>query len=51
VELFRFPTDRLEQTNLRDRQPDEVRQLKGIIEAWKSGLPTEPNENCFSAER
>jgi N-acetylgalactosamine-6-sulfatase len=51
VELFRFPTDRLEQTNLRDRQPDEVRRLKGIIEAWKSGLPTEPNENCFSAER
>jgi len=51
VELFRFPSDRIEQTNLRDEHQDEVRRLSDLIDAWKKTLPSKPNGNCFSAER
>jgi N-acetylgalactosamine-6-sulfatase len=51
VELFRFPGDRLERANLRDEHPDEVKRLKGLIEAWKQGLPARPSRACFSSQR
>jgi arylsulfatase A-like enzyme len=51
VELFRFPSDRLERDNLRDQSADEVQRLSALIEAWKKTLPAEPNKNCFSTER
>lgn len=51
VELFRFPSDRLEQTNLRDEHPAEVRRLSDLIDTWKKTLPAGPNEDCFSAQR
>jgi len=51
VELFRFPGDRLERTNLTDEQPDEVRRLKARLDAWKKSLPAEPGRKCFSGQR
>jgi arylsulfatase A-like enzyme len=51
VELFRFPSDRLERDNLRDQSADEVQRLSALIEAWKKTLPAEPNKDCFSTER
>jgi len=51
VELFRFPDDRLERTNLRDEHPEEVRRLRALIDAWKETLPERPNEDCISEKR
>ena len=51
VELFRFPADRLERSNLRNSQNDEVKRLSTLIDGWKATLPVEPRKNCFSAER
>lgn len=51
VELFRFPSDRLERTNLRDAHPDELKRLTALIDAWKESLPAEPNEECLSKKR
>ncbi len=51
VELFRFPEDRLERTNLREKHADEVRRLKALIDAWKETLPEGPNQSCFSEKR
>ncbi len=51
VELFRFPSDRIEKTNLRDEHPDEVRRLIALIDAWKKTLPAEPDKDCFSGQR
>ncbi len=51
VELFRFPTDRVEQTNLGQDHSDEVRRLTGLLDAWKATLPAKPNEKCLSAQR
>ena len=51
VELFRFPNDRLEQNNLRDRNADEVRRLNALIDAWKQTLPAKPKASCLSGAR
>lgn len=51
VELFRFPSDRVERTNLRDEHPEEVRRLSALIDAWRKTLPAEPNRECFSEQR
>jgi arylsulfatase A-like enzyme len=51
VELFRFPDDRFERTNLRDEHSDEVRRLSALIDAWKETLPEELNQDCFSEKR
>ena len=51
VELFRFPSDRVEKTNLREEHPDEVRRLRALIDTWKETLPAEPNMDCFSGQR
>jgi arylsulfatase A-like enzyme len=51
VELFRFPSDRVEKTNLRDKHPDEVRRLSTLIDTWKETLPAVPSEHCLSGQR
>lgn len=51
IELFRFPEDDLEQRNLSESHPDEVRRLTQLIEAWRESLPTEPDAACFSKLR
>ncbi len=51
VELFRFPKDRVEQSNQRDDNPDEVRRLRALADAWATSIPSEPNKNCFSGQR
>jgi len=51
VELFRFPGDRLEKDNLRDKHPEDVRRLAALIDAWKATLPSEPKKTCFSKKR
>jgi N-acetylgalactosamine-6-sulfatase len=49
IELFGFPRDRHEKTNLKNAL--EVGRLKALIDGWKAILPDEPSKNCFSAER
>jgi N-acetylgalactosamine-6-sulfatase len=49
IELFGFPRDRHEKTNLKNAL--EVGRLKALIDDWKAILPDEPSKNCFSAER
>jgi N-acetylgalactosamine-6-sulfatase len=51
VELFRFPSDRLETTNLCVSHPDEVHRLRGLLDEWTKTLPVEPSEDCLSRER
>ena len=51
VELFRFPNDRLERSNLRGEQAGEVRRLQTLLETWKATLPEKTNESCFSRQR
>ena len=51
VELFRFPADRLEKHNARDKQASEVERLSGLIDDWKASLPVAPNSNCLSSQR
>jgi N-acetylgalactosamine-6-sulfatase len=51
VELFRFPHDRLEKTNLQSAETIEVKRLKARLNEWKNTLPSEPSKSCFSAER
>jgi len=51
VELFQFPGDRLEKTNLRDEHPDQIRRLSALLDAWKGSLPDKPSESCLSDRR
>jgi len=51
VELFRFPGDRVEQTNLREEHPDVVRRLSALIDEWNETLPENVNEDCLSNQR
>ena len=51
VELFRFPDDHLEQRNVRDAHPNEMKRLTALARDWKSSLPMEPNKNCLSRLR
>ena len=51
VELFQFPCDRFEKTNLREEHPDQVRRLTALAEAWKRTLPDTPSESCLSNRR
>ena len=51
VELFRFPSDRLETTNLAAAHADEVGRLMLLIDGWKRTLPTAPREGCLSSAR
>ena len=51
VELFRFPSDRFEKTNLAKEYPGEVRRLSRLLDVWKNALPVEPNGNCLSESR
>ena len=51
VELFRFPTDRLEKNNVRDKQAGEVQRLRRLIGEWQATLPVAPKSSCFSKQR
>jgi N-acetylgalactosamine-6-sulfatase len=51
VELFRFPTDRLEKNNVRDKQAGEVQRLRRLIGDWQATLPVAPKSSCFSKQR
>lgn len=51
IELFRFPMDRLEKQNLRDKHPAEARRLREVIDDWEKTLPAKPKSSCFSKHR
>ena len=51
TELFRFPEDRFEQSDLSQADPDIVKQMKQLLEQWKSTLPENAESSCFSKER
>lgn len=51
VELFLFPEDRLEKTNMAERRSNQVNRLNGLLEAWKQTIPAKPDPSCFSKTR
>lgn len=51
VELFRFPQDRLEQTNLSQQEAAEVKRLQALLNAWTATLPNQPDPATFSRQR
>ncbi len=51
IELFRFPSDRLEASDLSTKHAPEVDRLMSLIEDWKRTLPARPNSDCFSSTR
>jgi N-acetylgalactosamine-6-sulfatase len=51
MELFRFPADRLEQTDLSKSHPNEVTRLRKLLAQWQTSLPVSPDSECFSKER
>lgn len=51
VELFRFPSDRMEKNNLHAEHDADAERLRGLINTWKATLPAKPAEHCLSTER
>jgi energy-coupling factor transporter transmembrane protein EcfT len=51
VELFRFPTDRFEKSDLSREQTADVARLRALLAAWTATLPVQPDPACFSASR
>lgn len=51
TEMFRLPADRLEKENLSESEVQEVERLRGLIDAWREDLPSEPADRCFSKAR
>mgnify|MGYP002634372820 CR=1 FL=1 len=51
IELFRFPADSVEKTNLSPRSPAEVARLKSLLDAWTASLPQQPDPECLSSRR
>jgi arylsulfatase A-like enzyme len=51
IELFRFPGDRLESSNVAKSHADEVEHLESLIDAWKKTIPTEADKHCLSKTR
>ena len=51
VELYDLTTDPLEQTDLKDEQPEVVKQLLKKVSTWQATLPAKPTGDIFSAQR
>jgi len=51
VELYDLVADRYEKTDLKEKEPEVVKQLLDKLDAWKATLPDKPRGNVFSAER
>ena len=51
LELYDIAADPYERTDLKDNEPEVVKQLLEKLDKWKATLPAEPTGNVFSAER
>ena len=51
VELFDLTADPYEQSDLKEKEPEVVKQLLAKITEWQSTLPAHPSGDVFSAER
>ncbi len=51
LELFDITADPYEKNDLKEKEPDVVKQLLGKLADWKTTLPDKPTGNVFSAER
>ncbi|WP_372794521.1 sulfatase [Pontiella sp.] len=51
VELYDIANDQYEKTDLKNQQPETVKQLIQKLEAWQQSLPAGPAGDVFSAER
>ena len=51
VELFRLPSDRLEENDLGALEKEEVERLSGLLDEWRKALPAGPAGDCFSGAR
>ncbi len=51
IELFHFPDDGFEKTNVSEKEPNEVKRLTDLLNNWTATLPQNAATNCFSSER
>ncbi|MDF7808780.1 sulfatase-like hydrolase/transferase [Pontiellaceae bacterium B12219] len=51
VELYDISNDPYEKTDLKEQQPETVKQLIQLLENWQQTLPAKPEGDVFSAER
>ena len=51
VELYDIAKDRYEKGDLKEQNPDTVKQMLAKLKTWQSSLPAKPTGNVFSAER
>ncbi|MBL9189678.1 MAG: sulfatase-like hydrolase/transferase [Opitutaceae bacterium] len=51
IELFRFPADVFEKSNLSQQQSADVTRLRALLADWTATLPAQADPACFSATR
>jgi N-acetylgalactosamine-6-sulfatase len=51
LELFDISADPYEKNDLKEKEPEVVKQLLGKLADWKTTLPDKPTGSVFSAER
>ncbi|HAV12951.1 MAG TPA: N-acetylgalactosamine-6-sulfatase, partial [Opitutae bacterium] len=50
-ELYNIATDPFEANDLKQQNPEAVKQLLTKLDTWKATLPAQPTGAVFSAER
>jgi hypothetical protein len=51
IELFRFPADSFEKTNLSPEHSADVSRLRALLAGWTAMLPARAASACFSTGR
>ena len=51
MELFDIAADPYEKNDVKEEEPEVVKQLLEKLAEWKATLPAKPTGNVFSAER
>jgi N-acetylgalactosamine-6-sulfatase len=51
VELFDLTADPYEKTDLKEKEPEAVKQLLGKLTDWQATLAAKPTGDVFSEER
>ena len=51
TELYNTNTDWSEQKNIAAENPDKVKELEAMLDAWVLTLPKDPPADCFASER
>lgn len=51
AELFEFPADSLEKSDLSKTQSTDAQRLRELLQNWKASLPQQADPKCFSDQR